>query len=137
MQSSRDKLKIMNALQKVPLPVAGPALTRSEALFSKLTALDARALKISGDAEFFLFMNMRAEHQLASFAMNTFKWVKMTEEYNKRLVAANGNRVMTIRKHPRALIETLESVEKQILSRVARQDFVCESHLLFTCLFCC
>lgn len=106
----------------------GSDLTPSQALFSKLTELDARCLRIERGDEFYVFMDLRAELQWASFKMNAFKWVQATEEYNKRLTKANRKAQRpTIKKNPRALIEKLVDIEQKILSRIARRDYRCTS----------
>lgn len=71
-------------------------------------------------------MTMRAERQWASFKMTPLKWVMETKAYNERLEAANAKsneKMVTIAKNPRALLDKLISVETDILERIAKQDF--------------
>ncbi|KAJ3534877.1 hypothetical protein NM688_g7062 [Phlebia brevispora] len=126
MQLSQHVLALLT--KKLPPPTASGSLTRSQAIFTRLTAIDARSLRIDGSAEFFLFMDMREELQWASFLMNAFRWVRATKEYNTRLAALNcQNGLATIKKHPRALIETLQRVETNVLGRLGRGDFTSKS----------
>lgn len=111
------------------LPVSSDLrkLTRSERLFSVATQVDIRSLTISGDSEFYLFMEMRAERKWASFRMNSHKWVVETDEYNKRLEAKNQqSSLSTVKKNPRALLEKLIAIEAAVLRRLATQNFTCK-----------
>lgn len=108
------------------LPV-GPEferLTKSQRLFSLATQMDVRSLNISSDVEFYLFMEMRAERQWASFRMTPPKWVTETSEYNLRLQKRQAN---SIPKNPRALMDKLILMEMKILERIATKNFKCES----------
>ncbi|KAJ3550924.1 hypothetical protein NM688_g4971 [Phlebia brevispora] len=117
---SRD---IRDLMIKLP-QMQGSNLTPSQALFSSLTELDIRCLRIQQGNEFFMFMDLRARFQWASFKMNAFKWVSAAEEYNKALTAYNQQHGLpTVKKNPRALVEALISVEQQILNRIFRKDF--------------
>jgi hypothetical protein len=110
-----------------PLKLPDPSqLTRSQRLFSIATDTDVRTLVIKEPHEFFLFMNIRAERQWASFNMTPRKWVSATEHYNLRLEDLNkaANRT-TIKKNPRALVEALGGVEEKVTSRLIKGDFVC------------
>ncbi|TFY52964.1 hypothetical protein EVG20_g10326 [Dentipellis fragilis] len=104
----------------VPAPVPLKGLSRSEALFALTTGIHPHALRISSNDEFFLFMDMRDEHQWASFSMNSQLWVAATEEYNMRLLAKDPK---AIPKNPRALFEKLGQVEPIILKRVATGNY--------------
>jgi len=106
------------------LPV-GPELkklTRSQRLFSLATRTDVRSLEISGGAEFYLFMEMRAERQWASFRMTPHKWVTETMEYNSRLQKRDPTAVT---KNPRALLDKLIAMEVKIIDRVATNNYKC------------
>ena len=108
------------------LPV-GPEferLTKSQRLFSLATRTDVRSLEISGDTEFFLFMEMRAERQWASFRMTPHKWVTETNEYNARLHKQDAK---AIQKNPRALMDKLIVIEVKIMERIATNNFNCKS----------
>lgn len=75
-------------------PACGPEferLTKSQRLFSLATQMDVRSLNISGDVEFYLFMEMRAEGQWVSFRMTPPKWVSETSEYNSRMQKRQAN----------------------------------------------
>jgi len=116
---------------RLPLPsfAIDKKLTRSELLFSIATQIDARSLLIQGDTEFFLFMDMRAELQWASFNMTSRKWVIATEAYNIRLAELykkQGIQLAT-KKNPRALMDKLGQLEPKIANRIATNDFTCES----------
>lgn len=68
---------------KLQLPE--PGLTCFQALFSQLTKMDPCTLKINGDTEFFLFMNLRAEFKIAMFNMNVYKYKLITDVFNTHL----------------------------------------------------
>jgi hypothetical protein len=103
-------------------------LTRSERLFSLGTHTDVRSLTISGDDEFFLFMDLRAKNSWASFNMTSPKWVAATQEYNTQLKALNSAKNHpTIAKNPRALVDMLGKIEPKILERITKNDFLCTS----------
>ena len=89
-------------------------------------------MSIKADTEFYLFMDMRAEHQWASFNMTPKKWVIATQAYNSRLEALNKTEHRaTITKNPRALMDMLGEVESKVANRLLKNDFVCKlkSHL--------
>ncbi len=58
-----------------PLPLSHASLTRSKLIFSAATSINPKSLFIAGGEEFYLFMDLRAMHQWASFGMNSQKWV--------------------------------------------------------------
>ncbi|THG93316.1 hypothetical protein EW026_g7888 [Hermanssonia centrifuga] len=109
----------------VPLPLPPSSkLTRSQLLFNILTGVDHRALIITGDVEFFLFMDLRKEFQWASFRMTPRGYVEATQLYNEQLERVNrANGHTTVRKNPRALMNKLAEIEPRILQRLATQDF--------------
>lgn len=121
---------LQRLLAKLPL-VGINALTPSQALFSRLTELDVRCLRLAPGPEFFIFMDLRAEYKWASYKMNAFKWVSATEEYNARLTKYGREHpeklALVIKKNPRALMEKLVEIEQKILNRIARRDFKCKS----------
>jgi hypothetical protein len=91
-------------------------------------------MSIKDDKEFFLFMDMRAENQWASFKMTPKKWVLATQNYNSRLEALNSTRhCINVPKNPRALMETLGDVESKVASRILKNDFICESFQIANC----
>jgi hypothetical protein len=107
-------------------------LTRSQCLFAVATRTDPRSMAIKEDYEFFLFMDMRAEFQWASFNMTSRKWVMATQAYNTRLEAINSSKNRaTIKKNPRALMDFLGAIEPKISERIIKQDFFCEAPIFF------
>lgn len=138
-ESPQHALTLTKTLQeltkKLLLPPAlaarKPRLTPSQVLFDRFTSLNPLSLKIEGDLEFFVFMELRALYKWASFNMNAFKWVRATELYN-RILAMEVDAIpgmVFIKKHPRALMAKLEAVEKHILYRLAIKDFVGKCHM--------
>ena len=118
---------ISSLTQPLPVPTV-TGLTRSQSLFSILTGINAHALSIKTKDEFFLFMDMREELGWVSYNMTSRRWVLATMNYNSRLEALNSAKnIVTIPKHPRALMEHLGVVETKIASRIARNDFTCTS----------
>ncbi|EIW75319.1 hypothetical protein CONPUDRAFT_66230, partial [Coniophora puteana RWD-64-598 SS2] len=113
------------------LPPLPPGLTRSEHFFSISTGIDARALRIEGDAEFYLFMDMRAEFKWQSYNMSPRKWVPATDVYNSRLRELNRARqIPTIAKHPQALLRKLGDIERSVLDRIHTKNFTCKYLLI-------
>jgi hypothetical protein len=107
----------------LPLSLRNKGLTRSQLIFSIGTAIDPRALQITGDEEFYLFMDMRAEYQWTSFGMTASKWAPAAKLYNSRLEAIGKKKnIAIIKKHPRALMEKLAEIEPRIIERILRQD---------------
>ncbi|KAF7973294.1 hypothetical protein HWV62_15675 [Athelia sp. TMB] len=102
-------------------------LTKSQRLFTLGTGINVRALKISGDIEFFLFMTMREERQWASFKMTPTKWAVETKLYNTRLVEYPGSTAVVL-KHPRALLEKLSAVQTDIIKRLRKNDYKARSN---------
>ncbi|EIW75875.1 hypothetical protein CONPUDRAFT_64946, partial [Coniophora puteana RWD-64-598 SS2] len=112
------------------LPRLPPGLTRSEHFFSISTGIDARALRISVDAEFYLFMDMRDQFKWQSYNMSPKKWVPATDTYNRRLRQLNlAKGLPTIDKHPQALLRKLGEIERSVLDRINAKNFKCASHL--------
>jgi hypothetical protein len=120
------------SLAKLSSPLKLPdssQLTRSQRLFSIATQTDIRSLTIKGDVEFYLFMDMRAEKQWASFNMTSHRWLTASQEYNARLRVLNeAKNCLTIKKNPRALMKLLGDVEARISDRIIKGDFICKSH---------
>ena len=120
---------ILKSVDIFQLPVSPDlqGLTKSQRLFSVATRIDVRSLTITGEAEFYLFMEMRAERGWASFKMTPHKWVVETANYNTRLEELNRRAgQLFIAKNPRALLDKLAAVEISVMSRLATQDFKCE-----------
>ena len=116
-----------NTLRSLPLPVRHPELTRSQLIFSISTSIDPRSLAIERKDEFFLFMEMRAEHQWASFSMTCRKWVTATSSFNTQLEERQkGGNLEIVKKNPRALMDKLAEVEQQIIQRFTTGNFTCK-----------
>ncbi|GBE84526.1 hypothetical protein SCP_0605050 [Sparassis crispa] len=112
-----------------PLQIDG--LTRSQRIFSISTEINAASLSISTDAEFYLFMDMWAEHKWASFNMSPSKWVAAAEAFNACREVLNGPRGLPmIRKTPRALMDKLGELKLKVLSRINSKNYTCshENH---------
>ncbi|KAG2159435.1 uncharacterized protein EDB93DRAFT_1075128, partial [Suillus bovinus] len=76
-------------------------MTRSQHFFTIATRIDAHAMQISGNTEFHLFMDMRAEFAWISFKMMPKQWVVATETYNNHLKEKNhANGLETVKKNP-------------------------------------
>lgn len=104
-----------------------PGMTRSQHFFTIATRIDARAMQISGDVEFHLFMDMRAECVWISFKMTPRQWAVATETYNRRLEEKNrAIGLETVKKNPQALLRKLGEIEVAVMNRVAKNDFKCE-----------
>lgn len=102
-------------------------MTRSQHFFTIATRIDARAMQISGDVEFHLFMDMRAECAWISFKMTPRQWAVATESYNRRLEEKNhAIGLETVKKNPQALLRKLGEIEVAVMNRVAKNDFKCE-----------
>ncbi|KAG2120220.1 hypothetical protein BD769DRAFT_1390413 [Suillus cothurnatus] len=81
------------ALTPIPRP---PGMTLSQQFFTIVTRIDARAMHISSDVEFHLFMDMRAEFAWISFKMMPKQWAAATETCQKSC-AALGSKVWRFR----------------------------------------
>ncbi|KAG1743758.1 uncharacterized protein EDB91DRAFT_1051073, partial [Suillus paluster] len=101
-----------------------PGMTRSQHFFTIATRIDACAMHISGDVEFHLFMDMRAEFAWISFKMTPKQWAAATETYNNHLEEKNhANGSETVKKNPQALLRKLGEIEVAVMNRVAKNDF--------------
>ncbi|KAG1780071.1 hypothetical protein EV702DRAFT_1194838 [Suillus placidus] len=98
------------ALAPIPRP---PGMTLSQHFFTIAMRIDARAMHISSNVEFHLFMDMRAEFAWISFKMTPKQWAAATETYNNRLEEKN----------PQALLRKLGEIEVAVMNRVAKNDF--------------
>ncbi|KAG1774617.1 hypothetical protein EV702DRAFT_1047571 [Suillus placidus] len=67
------------ALAPIPRP---PGMTLSQQFFTIAMRIDARAMHISSNVEFHLFMDMRAEFAWISFKMTPKQWAAATKTYN-------------------------------------------------------
>ena len=109
--------------------------TPSQRIFSVASGINARALRISRDdsekMEFWLFMELREEQKWVSFKMTPFDWICATSLFNTRLeelYRAKGHGTSPVLKVPRALMEKLGDIERDILVRLVMQDFMGESY---------
>ncbi|KAG1766656.1 hypothetical protein EDD22DRAFT_773799, partial [Suillus occidentalis] len=99
-----------------------PGMTRSQHFFA--TRIDARAMQISGDIEFHLFMDMRAECTWISFKMTPRQWAVAMESYNCRLKEKNhAIGLEMVKKNPQALLRKLGKIEVAVMNHVAKNDF--------------
>jgi hypothetical protein len=64
-------------------------MTLSQHFFTIATRIDARAMHITSNVEFQLFMDLRAEFGWISFKMTPKQWAAATETYNNRLQEKN------------------------------------------------
>ncbi|OBZ78836.1 hypothetical protein A0H81_01159 [Grifola frondosa] len=115
-------LGTLTSLLPAPPPIEDlKELTRSQRLFLVYTGIDARALKIELDHEYYLFMDMRHDAKWTSFSMTSRKWAVVTAEYNERLKSIDEakNRKTTL-KNPRALVDKLGEIEAIIIGRISR-----------------
>lgn len=116
---------------QLPLPSDASRLTRSQRIYTIHAGINHTAFVIRPGTEYYLFMDMRAEHQWASFKLNPRSWTKWTHEYNDNLELKNqAMGIPTIRKNPRALVEHLAQIEDEIFSRLLKKYFKCA---YFTC----
>ncbi|KAI0368260.1 hypothetical protein BV20DRAFT_1037239 [Pilatotrama ljubarskyi] len=86
------------------------SLTLSQRLFSLVTGLNPASFSIEAGDEFFLFMDLRAKHQWASYAMTPQKWVEAASIYDTKLEKLSrqyGRSSWTVWKTPRALMDKL------------------------------
>ncbi|KAI0673878.1 hypothetical protein C8Q78DRAFT_1186282 [Trametes maxima] len=101
-------------------------LSPSQRLFSLATGLNPLSTTISSGDEFFLFMNLRAEHKWASYNMTPQKWVEAATLYNTALEKTSwrlGHMRWTARKTPRALMDKLGEIEPMVLRRLQSGDY--------------
>ncbi|EIW51483.1 uncharacterized protein TRAVEDRAFT_137340 [Trametes versicolor FP-101664 SS1] len=111
------------------LKVEITGLTPSQQVFSISTGLNPLSMVIPGGDEFFLFMNLRAEHQWASHSMTPRKWVEAAEIYNTELEKTKhrlGYYGWTVKKTPRALMDKLGEIESMVLRRLSAGDYKCK-----------
>ncbi|KAF8191327.1 hypothetical protein BJ912DRAFT_849553, partial [Pholiota molesta] len=123
----KPSLDMLRRPLRIPSTLHDKDLTRSQIIFSIGTSVDPRALRISGDDEFYLFMDMRAELQWISFAMTTPKWAIATKAYNNRLEKLGKEKdLIIVQKNPRALMDKLSEIEPVISDRHTRKDYICK-----------
>ncbi|KAG1724590.1 hypothetical protein EDD22DRAFT_961786 [Suillus occidentalis] len=107
-------------------------MTRSQHFFTIATRIDARAMQISGDVEFHLFMDMRAECAWISFKMTPRQWAVATESYNTISEKNHAIGLETVKKNPQALLRKLGEIEVAMMNCVAKNNFKCDSFWLET-----
>jgi hypothetical protein len=134
----RATASALSLAQSLPLPASNPnRLTQSQLLFQQAAGVDPRALRISSgeDGAFFLFMEMRLECQWVSYDMAPAKWIKATEEFNRRLAKlGKGKRLSPGQKHPRALMEKLAEIEGKVADRLYRNNFMSALFSVWACI---
>lgn len=111
-----------------PLPLPpGSKLTRSQLIFSLATSIDPHSLAISQGAEFYLFMDLREQHQWVSHSMTPKRWMGATALYNTELRRLNESKGFgTVEKNPRALMNKLADTENIIGARLKINNYACE-----------
>ncbi|KAI0066538.1 hypothetical protein BV25DRAFT_1912599 [Artomyces pyxidatus] len=110
-------------ITRLPLPPTA-GLSRSQALFERVTRIDPRALKIGDDQEFFVFMDLRLQHRWATFSMTSRNAVTAAELFNAAMKAHNDPRgVTTVKKNPSAIIEKLNRVEEMIVKKIKSGNY--------------
>ncbi|KAI0720548.1 hypothetical protein C8T65DRAFT_567509, partial [Cerioporus squamosus] len=105
-------------------------LTKSQQIFSQSTGLDPRSIVFTRTESeaFFLFMELRKEHQWATYKMSSRDYVTAATIYNhavEKKNAAEGRAL--VRKTPRALLDKLNDVELAIIQRVSKGDYKSQS----------
>ena len=71
-------------------------------------------------------MQLRQERQWVSYRMTPFNWLCATSLFNTRLELAyleNNQTATPVLKTPRALMDKLGDIERNILVRLATQNF--------------
>ena len=102
-------------------------LTPSERFFSLATRVDIQSHEISGDFEWKLFVDLRAEQQWISRGMPPQKWLEATRLYNERLnTKALEDHRQFVHKHRQALVNKLSWIEGQVLEQLATGNYTCE-----------
>ncbi|KAF8973794.1 hypothetical protein BDZ97DRAFT_1751761 [Flammula alnicola] len=120
----RHLLEMLRRPLPLPSALRTKGLTRSQLLFSVGTSIDPRALQITGDDEFYLFMDMRAEFQWISFGMTASKWASAAKIFNDRLeVVGKKKNIEIIKKNPRALVDKLNAIEPKISDRILKGNY--------------
>ena len=116
-----------------PVPLQLQNMTQSQQVFSIATGIDAHSFTISSKPVFFLFMDMWAERQWASFWMTPNKLVAEVNEYNQRLDVVNQEaNLVPVNKHPRALHEMLGKIEQKVIEWITNNNYKCEPILHLT-----
>ncbi|KAI6009043.1 hypothetical protein EDC04DRAFT_872575 [Pisolithus marmoratus] len=116
--STTSRLPLINLSTRRAQCVTGE--TRSQQLFSIATGIPPESLVISGEDQFYLFMEMRAEFGWLSYQMTSRKWVDATNEYNRRLILKLGP---SITKNPQALLQLLSRIECRLIERIIKDDY--------------
>ena len=89
---------------------------------------DPHTLTIQSGDEFFLFMDLRKEHQWASFKMTSHKWVLATKAYNLQLESScglKGHPESYVAKNPHALMDKLSEIEQMIAQWITTGNYLC------------
>ncbi|KAF9032463.1 hypothetical protein BDZ89DRAFT_1063369 [Hymenopellis radicata] len=130
-QTSSTSERLSTLQNSLPPPKFSPGrnkqLTRSQLLLMHHTNIDPRSLSVSSPSEFYLFMDLRAEHQWASFSMSPAKWKDATRLYNQALQSLSEkptSQFTFVAKSVKTLMDKLNTVEAQVLRRSQTGDFV-------------
>ncbi|EKM49144.1 uncharacterized protein PHACADRAFT_107413 [Phanerochaete carnosa HHB-10118-sp] len=127
-QAVQGHLSASKLSDPLPLPadLNSQGLTRSQRIFAISSGMDPRSLHIDSDEEFYLFMDLRAEQQWRSFAMNSHKYVEATHLFNATLATrAREKGFPYVAKNPRAILDKLGEMETAVLKRIKHQSFTC------------
>ena len=103
-------------------------------LFTFATRIPQESLTINGYIEFYLFMDMWAEHSWVSYQMNFHKWVEAMAQYNQCLALKSDLEV--VKKSPQALLQLLGHIKPRLIKHILRNEYTCESHLKLTSSHC-
>lgn len=112
---------------KLPVSEQLKHLTPSERLFTFATRIDVSSLEITVDWEFFLFMEMRGKEKWSTNRMSSHKYMEAANQFNAKLAerARSKNCTFTA-KNPRAIVDKLAEVERQVLNRIATGNYKCK-----------
>ncbi|KAG1878540.1 hypothetical protein C8R48DRAFT_589772 [Suillus tomentosus] len=98
---------INSTVTPAPIPRL-PWITYSQHFFIIATRIDVCVMQISGDTEFYLFMDMRVEFTWISFKIIPKQWIIAIKIYNNHLEEkSHGNSVKVVGKNPRPFFESL------------------------------
>ena len=113
--AAQSRTAPLSELRK-PLPLSPSGLTHSKLIFSAATSINPQSLVIAGGEEFYLFMDLHATHQWASFGMNSQKWVTVTCLFNEAFITQQHAKGISdiVKKNPHALMDKLGEIEPKI-----------------------
>lgn len=110
--------------------VVTTTMTRSQAIYQAWSKQNPLASMISGNDEFFLFMDMRADLQWYSPLLTPAAIDEATRKYNEKLQQLCREKGQPfVRKLPQALINKLTAIEELVKRRLREQRFACAYHI--------